>query len=92
MSKYRFDWDRDMERDIFTKKGFSFPNVVHAILGVGGRLMEVLEHSDPRFPEQKFYQVEIKSKEEEYICLVPFTKRANGTIRLHTISVMRPSI
>ena len=92
MSGYRFDWDKDREKDILKRRGFSFPKVVHAILGVGGRLMDVLERSDSRYPGQKYYQVEIESKGEKYICLVPFTKRSNDTILLHTISVMRPPI
>ena len=94
MSGNRFDWDEDREQDIFRRRGFSFPNVVHAILGVGGRLMNVLEHSDQtRYPEQKYYQVEIESNDKKYICLVPFTEKPNGMIQLHTISsVMRPAI
>ena len=91
MSGYKFDWDKNTEQDLFARRGFSFPHVVSAILG--DRLMAVLEHSDQaRYPGQKYYQVEIENGGTEYICLVPFTRRPNGTIRLHTISASRPAI
>ena len=91
MSGYKFDWDTNREQDLLERRGFSFPEVVAAILGE--RLMAVLEHSDQaRYPGQKYYQVEIESNDQKYTCLVPFSRLENCTIRLYTIATSRPPI
>ena len=75
-----FDWSMERNQRLIEQRGISFESVVSAI--EQGGLMDVLEHPDQdRCPGQLIYVVEI----DEYIRLVPFVTRTDGTRFLKTI-------
>ena len=75
-----FDWSIEKNQRLIEQRGISFESVVSAI--EQGGLMDVLEHPDQdRCPGQLIYVVEI----DEYIHLVPFVTRTDGTRFLKTI-------
>ena len=75
-----FDWSTEKNQRLIEQRGISLESVVSAI--EQGGLLDVLEHpNQDRYPGQLIYVVE----SDEYIFLVPFVKRADGTRFLKTI-------
>lgn len=75
-----FDWNEEKNLQLIERRGISFESVVSAIEQSG--VVDVLEHpNQDRYPGQMIYVVEIG----EYIHLVPFVTRPDGTRFLKTI-------
>ena len=75
-----FDWSLEKNQRLTETRGMSFESIVSAI--EQGGLVDVLEHSNQaRYPGQLIYVVEI----DEYMYLVPFVTRSDGTRFLKTI-------
>ena len=75
-----FDWSTEKNQRLIEQRGISFERIVSAI--EQGGLLDVLEHpNQDRYPGQLIYVV----KSDEYIHLVPFVTRADGTRFLKTI-------
>ena len=76
----RFDWSTEKNQRLIKQRGISFESIVSAM--EQGGLLDVLEHPNQnRYPGQLIYVVE----SDEYIHLVPFVLRADGTRFLKTI-------
>lgn len=75
-----FDWNEDKNRLLVEQRGISFERVISAI--EQGGLVDVLEHpNQDRYRGQMIYVVDI----EQYLYLVPFVTRSDGTRFLKTI-------
>ena len=75
-----FDWSTEKNRQLIEQRGISFERIVVAI--EQGYLVDVLEHpNQDDYPGQLVYAVEI----DQYIHLVPFVTRPDGTRFLKTI-------
>ncbi|MDE2803882.1 MAG: BrnT family toxin [Gemmatimonadota bacterium] len=71
-----FDWNEDKNQLLVEQRGISFERVISAI--ERGGLVDVLEHPDQeRYEGQMIYVVDI----EQYIYLVPFVTRSDGSPR-----------
>ena len=75
-----FDWNEDKNQRLVEQRGISFERVISAI--ERGGLVDVLEHpNQERYRGQMIYVVDI----EQYIYLVPFVTRPDGSRFLKTI-------
>lgn len=75
-----FDWNEDKNQLLVEQRGISFERVISAI--ERGGLVEVLEHpNQERYRGQMIYVVDI----EQYLYLVPFVTRSDGSRFLKTI-------
>ena len=75
-----FDWNEDKNQRLVEQRGISFERVISAI--EQGALVDVLEHpNQERYGGQMIYVVDI----EQYIYLVPFVTRSDGSRFLKTI-------
>ena len=75
-----FDWNEDKNQLLVEQRGISFERVISAI--ERGGLVEVLEHpNQKRYRGQMIYVVDI----EQYLYLVPFVTRSDGSRFLKTI-------
>ena len=75
-----FDWNEDKNQLLVEQRGVSFERVISAI--ERGGLVDVLEHpNQERYRGQMIYVVDI----EEYLYLVPFVTRPDGSRFLKTI-------
>lgn len=75
-----FDWNEDKNQRLVEQRGISFERVISAI--ERGGLVDVLEHpNQERYRGQMIYVVDV----EEYIYLVPFVPRPDGSRFLKTI-------
>ena len=75
-----FDWNEDKNQLLVEQRGISFEQVISAI--ERGGLVDVLEHpNQERYAGQMMYVVDI----EQYIYLVPFVTRLDGSRFLKTI-------
>ncbi len=75
-----FDWNEDKNHQLVEQRGISFERVISAI--EQGGLVDVLVHpNQERYRGQMIYVVDI----EQYIYLVPFVTRSDGTRFLKTI-------
>jgi len=75
-----FDWNEDKNQLLVEQRGISFERVISAI--ERGGLVDVLEHpNQERYGGQMIYVVDI----EQYIYLVPYVMRSDGSRFLKTI-------
>ena len=75
-----FDWNEDKNQLLVEQRGISFERVISAI--ERGGLVDVLEHpNQERYRGQMIYVVDI----EQYLYLVPFVTRPDGSRFLKTI-------
>ncbi len=75
-----FDWNEDKNQRLVEQRGISFERVISAI--EQGGLVDILEHpNQERYGGQMIYVVDI----EQYIYLVPFVMRSDGSRFLKTI-------
>ena len=82
-----FDWNEEKNLQLIERRGISFESVVSTI--EQGGVVDVLEHpNQDRYPGQMIYVVEIG----EYIHLVPFVTRPDGTRFLKTIIPSRKAM
>ena len=79
-----FDWNEDKNQLLVEQRGISFERVIAAI--ERGGLVDVLEHpNQERYRGQMIYVVDI----EQYLYLVPFVTRSDGSRFLKTIITSR---
>ena len=75
-----FDWSEEKNQRLVEQRGISFERVLSAI--EQGALVDVLEHpNQERYRGQMIYVVDI----EQYIYLVPYVTRPDGSRFLETI-------
>ena len=75
-----FDWNENKNQRLVEERGISFERVISAI--ERGGLVDVLEHpNQERYRGQMIYVVDI----EQYIYLVPYVTRSDGSRFLKTI-------
>lgn len=78
--KEGFDWNTEKNLQLIVQRGLSFERVVSAI--EQGGVVDVLEHpNQEQYPGQLIYVVEI----DDYLHLVPFVTRADGSRFLKTV-------
>ena len=75
-----FDWNTEKNLQLILQRGISFERVVSAV--EQGGLVDVLVHpNQEQYPGQLIYVVEI----DDYMHLVPFVTRADGSRFLKTV-------
>lgn len=78
--KEGFDWNTEKNLQLIVQRWLSFERVVSAI--EQGGVVDVLEHpNQEQYPGQLIYVVEI----DDYLHLVPFVTRADGSRFLKTV-------
>ena len=75
-----FDWSAEKNRQLIDERGVSFDQVVAAIMD--DALLDVRTHPNrERYPSQMVYYVKIN----DYVYVVPFVVRGDGSAFLKTI-------